>query len=128
MGDSQVEDELEIESPILTDRSIRQQMIRSIVGAEDCLSVTARVSVAQDADRAILHIPVYPPFDSIPEVDAFVVQGSELRIRVTQKQRFGLRLEAVLSRPAELAVESVVEIIMRAQQKEQVCQPRREAA
>ncbi len=128
MGDLSPCDELEVEPAIYSDPAIRQQMIRSVDGDEDCVSVTTRVTIAAGADREVLHIPIYPPFETIPEVEAFVVSGNELRIRVTQKQRFGLRLEAVLTRPTGGAVESVIEIILRAKQKEMVCQPRREAA
>lgn len=125
--DSSVE-ESEIEPAIFSDPSIRQQVIRSVVEDEDFVSVISRVSIAAGADRKIVHIPIHPPFDSNPEVDAFVISGAESRIRVTQKQRFGLRLEVVLARPTAVAVETVIEVISRSKQKGTACQPRREAA
>lgn len=121
-------EDLEIEPAIFSDPSIRQQVTRSIVEDEDFVSVISRVSIAAGADREVIHLPIHPPFDFIPEVDAFVVSGAESRIRVTQKQRFGLRLEVVLARPSVAEVETVIEVISRSKQKGTACQPRREAA
>lgn len=126
--ESLLDEDAEIEPAILSDTSIRQQVVRSVIEDEDFVSAISRVSVQAGADREVVHLPIHPPFATIPEVDAFVISGAESRIRVTQKQRFGLRLEVVLSRPAAATVETVIEVIARSKQKGTACQPRREAA
>jgi hypothetical protein len=120
--------EIELEPPIFSDESIRQQTTRSWVDGADCLSVSARVVIPAGADREVVHIPIQPAFATVPDVEAFVISGADMRIRVTHRQKFGLRLELVLAKPSSEAAESIIEIVSLSKQKETTCQLRQEAA
>lgn len=117
-----------VESPMLVDPSIVQQSTRSTLDGQDCISVTSRITIDAGADREVFHFPIQPPMNSTPLVDAYVVSGADVRIRVTQRQRFGVRVELILGQPADTATESVVEFILRPEEKESVCPSRPEAA
>ena len=41
----------------------------------------------------VAHIPVYPPFDEEPECETFPISGPDIRVRVSQLSRYGLRVE-----------------------------------
>ena len=119
--------------PIFSDTSISQQTIRSEFEGEDCLNATTRAIIPAGADRHVIHIAICPAMEAIPEVDAYVISGTEARIRTTQRQKFGVRLELVVGQVADQDRETILEVVVRSKRAiqksptEQV-EPRQEAA
>ena len=56
---------------------------------------------------------------AVPEVDAYVISGTEARIRITQRQKFGVRLELVVGKVADHERETILEIVARSKQENQ---------
>ena len=94
------------ESSPMADPSVNQYIVRSSVNGQDVLSGEFRVSIAADQTVSVLHVPLYPPMKTLPEVEAFC-DDEAVRIRVTDVQRFGVRLEI----KTKLADEEATEVI-----------------
>ena len=63
--------------------------------------------------RVALHIPIHPPFKSVPSVEAIGVD-CDLRARVTDCQKFGVRLEIVVNDVAASEQSQFVDIVISA--------------
>ena len=59
-----------------------------------------RVVVSACQTRVILHLPFHPPFPQSPDVEAIAV-NADARVRITDRQKFGVRLEIVLPSPGD---------------------------
>ena len=68
-------------------------------GVEE-LVVYRRVDVLPEQQRVVIHIPVEPALQEIPRVESNLLSDQDGRIRITDIQKFGVRLEVVLSAPA----------------------------
>ena len=106
-GDVNPAGESEEASP-MTDPSVNQHIVRASKDGEDVFSGEFRVSIPADQTMSVLHVPLYPPMQNLPEVEAFC-DNDAVRIRVTDVQRFGVRFEIKTQHAAE-AVSEVVQI------------------
>ena len=97
------------------DPSVSQHVIRSQADAQDVLSGQFRVSFIAGQTVEVLHVPIYPPMEKVPTVEAFG-ETETTRVRVTDAQRFGVRLEvktaAVEDATREENVSEVVTVIV----------------
>lgn len=112
---------------LFDDPAVTQQVIRSSIGDEEFVNFTVRATIPEKAERQVIHLPIWPALDEVPKVDAFVVSGTEARIRLGQAQRFGIRIELVKTTPLFETTETLVEVILRAKKKETECQRRKAA-
>lgn len=96
----------EQEYSVMTDPAVSQHVIRSHDGTQDLFAGEFRISIPPQQTIYVLHVPLYPPMDSKPSVEAFA-DNQALRIRVTDAQRFGVRLEI----KAASSDEAIVEVI-----------------
>ena len=94
------------EFSVMADPSVSQHIIRSHDGTQDLFSGEFRITIPPQQTIFVLHVPLYPPMNSEPTVEAFA-ENEGLRIRVTDVQRFGVRLEI----KATLSDEETVEVI-----------------
>ena len=106
-GDAEAADESQETSP-MADPAVSQYIVRASKEGQDVLSGEFRVSIPIDQTNAVLHVPLYPPMRSLPEVEAFC-DNDAVRIRVTDVQRFGIRLELKTQR-ADEAADEVIQI------------------
>jgi len=65
------------------------------------VSGTLRRQFPTGESTSIVHLPVYPPFDRVPECEIMQIDGPESSLRITQKTRFGVRVEAKIQNLAE---------------------------
>ncbi len=101
--------------PIQTDSTIFEQTTRSRHDGVDCMSITRRVKFLPDSDREIIHVAICPAMQDVPTVEAFVVSGHDARIRTTQCQKYGVRLEAIPSFKTENGTgefETIIELLI----------------
>ena len=91
---------------VMEDRSVSQHIIRSHDGAQDLFAGEFRITIPPQQTIHVLHVPLHPPMNSKPSVEAFA-DNEELRIRVTDVERFGVRLEV----KAALSDQEIVEVI-----------------
>jgi len=94
------------EFSVMADPSVSQHIIRSHDGTQDLFSGEFRISIPPQQTVHVLHVPLHPPMSSQPTVEAFT-DNEALRIRVTDVQKFGVRLEI----KAAASDESIVEVI-----------------
>ena len=96
----------EQEYSVMADQAVSQHIIRSHDGTQDLFAGEFRISIPPQQTIYVLHVPLHPPMNSKPRVEAFA-DNQALRIRVTDVQRFGVRLEI----KAASSDEGIVEVI-----------------
>ena len=81
----------------LEEENISPDLVRQVnfVQVEDRTYVTAivRENFEQNADLRIIHLPLFPPFNSQPECDWIQLNGPEVDLRITECSRMGIRAE-----------------------------------
>ena len=96
---------------ILADPDLTQHITRRNGEGQDTLAGYFRCQFEAEQQRYALHVPLYPPMSMIPEVEAIVMDSDAASVRVTDRQRFGIRLEVVLNRPLTKISNVMVEVI-----------------
>jgi hypothetical protein len=99
-----------IVSHMLADPSLTQFCQRHVNGEGETLVGYFRCGFATHQQRFVLHVPFYPHFAEIPEVSATLFDDIRGRVRITDSQKFGARLEMVLDHPAVGAQQVWVEV------------------
>ena len=61
--------------------------------------------------RYTLHCVFHPVFDLLPEIEAYCMEDEDVRVRITNTAKFGVRAEVVLSEPAASRRSVLVELI-----------------
>ena len=108
-----IDPELMLEQ-ILADSNLIQHLTRTRSEGIETIAGYFRCTFLPGQQRHILHIPFVPPLAKIPTVDALVTDNAEVRVRVTERQKFGTRLEVVLPQPANEKFSLLVEAISQA--------------
>lgn len=109
-GECADESGFDLES-MLCDPAVKQIIVRSENDGVDQLVGYYRCEFAPDEKRHILHVPIQPPMLEQPTVQAIGVDD-DIRVRVTDCQKFGVRLEILLNQVATESLGVVVEIIL----------------
>ncbi len=94
-------DDLEMDAELSEDFSefdpdLLQQVARIQRSDVDQLVGYYRVRFASGQKREVVHVLIHPPMESIPDVEANGLEAPPHRIRITDRERFGVRLEVVL--------------------------------
>lgn len=112
---SETIDAEQIVQQLLSDPDVTQHVTRRSCDGTDSITGYYRCQFESSQERAILHVPIHPPMLSVPEVEALFVDDDEaLRIRVTDRQKFGARLEIIRSAGQEQANSVMVEVVLTA--------------
>jgi hypothetical protein len=96
----------EQEFSVMADSAVSQHIIRSHDGTRDIFAGEFRISIAPQQTVHVLHVPLYPPMHSQPAVEAFA-DNEAVRIRATDVQKFGVRLEIKVAASEETLVEII---------------------
>lgn len=96
---------------ILADPNLTQHITRRNDDGQDTLVGYFRCELQPDQQRYALHMPLYPAMTGIPEVEAIVMDSGDASVRVTDRQRFGVRLEIMLNRATAATSNVMVEVI-----------------
>ena len=86
---------MEVSRDDLIESGIVQQFQRYRNGEGESICGIFRCDFEPLQRRAAIHIPIHPPFSNLPSVEAIGID-CELRTRVTDCQKFGVRLEIVI--------------------------------
>lgn len=82
---------------VMDNPQVTQHMVRSQQDGVDHVVAYFRLGFEAEQQRQILHIPFFPALNTVPKVEAHVTDQEGVRIRVTDVQKFGVRLEAIRS-------------------------------
>ncbi len=96
---------------LMANPSVTQHFVRTVTSSVDQIAAYYRLEFLPNQQREVLHIPVHPAMATVPEVQAIGID-EDLRIRVTDCQKYGVRIEAVLTSPPVKSTTSLVEIII----------------
>ncbi len=96
---------------VLENPSLIQHVTRTLEAGRQTVAGYFRVEFEPDQQRSVLHIPFAPPLKIVPQVDAHVTDHQDVRVRVTDCQRFGVRVEVILDQASHSRQKILVEII-----------------
>jgi hypothetical protein len=99
---------------LLDDASLSQLLLRRQDEQNESLNGYFRLSVLPGQQRVSWHIPVSPPFSTMPTYSAEAVDGADARIRFTNIQKFGARAELVLPESSDVERTVLVMVCMTA--------------
>ncbi len=105
-----------VEETLMQDRSVSQFIVRSQRSDSgqmiDTLTGSFRCQFEPSQTVHVLHLPIYPPMETEPEVEVESVCDTEdVNVRLTQAKRFGLRIELKRSSDPAHRASVVVEVI-----------------
>ena len=94
---------------LLADPHMMQHWVRTHRDGVDSIATYNRCNFVPGQQRSVWHLSFLPPFSFIPEIEARAVEDVDLRVRVTDRQKFGARLEIVLPQPAAADLSVLIE-------------------
>lgn len=106
-------DSEQIVNHLLADPDVTQHVTRRSCDGIDSMTGYYRCQFDASQERTVLHVPIHPPMACVPEVEVmFVEQADSFRIRVTDRQKFGARLEIIRSAGHDQTDSVMVEVIL----------------
>jgi len=113
--DDEAIDAEQLVQQLLSDPEVTQLVTRRNCDGLDSITGYFRCKFEASQERAILHVPIHPPLASVPDVEAMLVEESDsVRIRVTDRQKFGARLEVIRSTGLDQPDVVIVEVLLTA--------------
>ncbi len=94
---------------LLADPHRIQHWVRTHRDGVDSIATYNRCDFVLGQQRYVWHLSFLPPFSFIPEIEARAAEDVDLRVRVTDRQKFGARLEIVLPQPAVANLSVLIE-------------------
>ena len=78
-----------------SDISQRVQCLERLseAGGDERITGSFRTGMKAGESLAVIHVPIVPPFCHPPDAECHVVDGADLRVRVTEIQPYGVRIE-----------------------------------
>ena len=106
-------DSEQIVTYILADPNVTQHVTRTLCDGVDSVAGYFRCNFSATQERSILHVPLVPPMAEVPAVEAIVVDEQlSARIRVTDRQKFGVRVEVIRGADVAGAASLMIEVIV----------------
>jgi len=96
---------------LLENPDFTQHITRTVEADQETLVGYFRVEFQPGQQRQVLHVPFVPPLQVIPQVNAHVTDQENVRVRMTDCQKFGVRAEIILGQASNTARKMLVEII-----------------
>ncbi len=96
---------------IIENPNLVQQVTRTANDKLETIVGYFRVSLQPGQQRLVLHVPFTPPLKTIPQVQAHPIDQTDIRVRITDCQKFGLRAEIILPRATDEQQSLLVEIV-----------------
>lgn len=100
------------ETSVMADPAVSQHIIRSHDGTQDLFSGEFRVCIPPQQTVHVLHVPLHPPMKGQPKVEAYC-ENEGMRMRVTDVQKFGARLE-IKTAASDTATVEVIQVLISA--------------
>lgn len=99
--DIDIEQAMEV---IAEDPSTSQLLIRSSQDGVESIMVYQKIQFEPGQLTGVLNVPFVPPLAGLPEIDGSLTDGTDARVRVTDCQVYGVRIEVVLSKSEDRSV------------------------
>ena len=95
---------------VLENRDLVQHVTRTQESGVETIVGYFRIEFEPGQQRSVLHVPFAPPLKIVPKVDAHVTDHDNVRVRVTDCQKFGVRTEVILDQALQSHQKILVEI------------------
>ena len=96
---------------ILNDDRLLQQTQRTRDEHGEAQTGYYRCYFEPGQQRYALHVTIHPAMLERPTVETMVLNRDDVRVRVTDRQKYGLRIELILASPSETGSEAIAEVI-----------------
>ena len=104
-------DDSQAEGSILDSPDLVTQMTRTRNGEQETIVAYHRLTFKTEQKRQVLHIPFVPPLKYLPQVEAHAMDAGDVRIRITDTQKFGIRAEVILAKSPTSTETRLIELI-----------------
>ena len=81
---------------VIDNPNLVQQVTRTANNQLETIVGYFRIAFEPDQQCQVLHVPFTPPLKTIPNVQAHPTGQEDVRVRVTDCQKFGIRAEIIL--------------------------------
>ena len=96
---------------VLENQDLVQHVTRTQESGVNTIVGYFRIEFEPGQQRSVLHVPFAPPLKIVPQVDAHVTDHENVRVRVTDCQKFGIRTEIILDQASQSHQKILVEVI-----------------
>jgi hypothetical protein len=96
---------------ILADPGLAQHIVRTHRDSQETVVGYFRCAFRPGQQRYILHLPFTPLLPGVPTIEALATEQSDIRTRVTDRQKYGARIEVILPAPSLIEQSVLVEVI-----------------
>lgn len=94
--DEPIDLEIAVEQ-IVADASLNQLLLRHETAGVESITIYQRINFEPNQKTAVVHLPFSPVLASIPNIEGSFIDGTEARLRITDCQCYGARIEVILS-------------------------------
>lgn len=101
----------------LEEPNCRQLIYRHSEGDREIVQAMLEVHWAAGETIAVVHLPLVPPLEAAPHVEAELAMVPEARLRVTDRQPFGVRVEVALPRAVTSTTQHRLQLVVQASRK-----------
>ena len=106
---------------LLSEPDVTQHVTRRNCDSVESMTGYYRCKFEPSQERVVLHVPIHPPMAHVPKVEAmFVEPVDSFRVRVTDQQKFGARLEIIRATGQDQPTSVMVEVILTAADEQSV--------
>ncbi|MFK7768269.1 MAG: hypothetical protein AB8B55_13680 [Mariniblastus sp.] len=96
---------------VIENPNLVQQTTRTDNNGLETVAGYFRVSFLPDQQRQVLHVPFTPPFKTMPTIQTHSIEQEQVRVRVTDCQKFGVRVEVILPQATTEFQKLLVEVL-----------------
>lgn len=91
-------DSLELESDLaaMIADGVTQKIVRTVKDGHEMIAGIFRCDLDPGQTRYVLNVPIYPALSTVPSVESMVFEDG-VRTRITNCEKFGIRVELVIS-------------------------------
>ena len=86
----------QVQAQLLEQPGCRQLLFRSVDAEHELVQAALRVSWPAGSSLAVMHLPLVPPVAEITQVSVELAATTNARLRITDQQPYGIRVEASL--------------------------------
>lgn len=108
LGELDEADDPEDADLLSDERTTRQTVRLRTEEGRDRLEGTFRIEFRDDQLTSSVHIPFCPPFETVPSVQAFLLDEADAKLSVADPQLFGVRVDVKRDRSAPLRLRIAV--------------------
>ncbi|MEL7499294.1 MAG: hypothetical protein AAFN77_16930 [Planctomycetota bacterium] len=99
---------------IAEDPAMRQLILRNADNEGETMTVYQRLQWMKDQQTVVVHLPLTPSFTKPPSIEGVLDDEPEARVRVTDCQVYGVRIEVILDHKPTTSISRILRLNLHA--------------